>query len=67
MVKKEKDCDCKPNKVSTVGGGVYCLGALGAAVYFIQNAESFWWGVFGVLKALVWPAVLVYKLLESVS
>lgn len=44
-------------------GAVYGLGFIGALIYFIQNATSFWIGVLGVLKALVWPAILVYKLL----
>lgn len=48
-------------------GAIYGLGFIGAAVYFIQNATSFWMGVFGLLKALVWPAVLVYKLLGFLS
>ena len=41
---------------------VYGFGVIGAAVYFIQNADSFGAGVMGILKALVWPAILVYKL-----
>jgi hypothetical protein len=45
-------------------GGVYGLAFIGAAVYFIQHSASFWEGVLGLLKALVWPAVLMYKLLE---
>ena len=44
--------------------GIYGLGMIGAAVYYIQQATSFWDGVLGVLQALVWPAFLVYKLLE---
>lgn len=46
------------------GGAVYCFGLIGAAIYFIQQATSFWGGVLGFLKALVWPAFLVYKLLQ---
>jgi hypothetical protein len=45
-------------------GAVYGLAMIGAAVYYIQNAQSFWDGVLGILKAIVWPAFLVYKLLE---
>lgn len=37
---------------------------IGAAVYYIQQADTFGAGVVGILKALVWPAFLVYKLLE---
>lgn len=48
----------------TPAGAVYGLGFIGALVYFIQHAATFWIGVFGVLKAMVWPAIVIYKLLE---
>jgi hypothetical protein len=56
-------------KVAKQGGGgfAYCLGFIGAAVYYIQQAEGFWMGVLGILKALVWPAILVYQLLNTLS
>ena len=44
-------------------GFVYVLAVIGAAVYFVQNAVGFWGGVVGVLKAMVWPAILMYQLL----
>jgi hypothetical protein len=44
------------------GGALYGFGALGAAIYFVSTATSFWMGVVGILKALVWPAFLVYEL-----
>lgn len=46
-----------------VGGG-YCLAFIGALVYYIQHAETFGQGALGVLKAVVWPALVTYKLLE---
>ena len=49
----------------SVGGGVYGLGFIGALVYYIQTATGFWNGALGVLKALIWPAMLVYKLLGN--
>lgn len=45
------------------GGAVYGLGLLGALVYFLSHATSFGVGVLGVLKAILWPAFLVYSLL----
>jgi len=42
-------------------GAIYGLGFIGAAVYFIVHATSFWIGVLGFLKAIVWPAFLVYE------
>lgn len=43
---------------------VYGLGLLGALVYYIINATSFWMGLLGVVKAIFWPAFLVFELLE---
>lgn len=43
---------------------VYGLGLVGAVIYYISHAATFWIGVLGFFKALVWPAFLVYKLLE---
>jgi amino acid permease len=48
-------------------GAIYGLGFLGAAIYFITQATGFWAGVLGVLKALVWPALLVYVALKAVG
>jgi len=49
---------------SAGGGGIYGLGFIGAAVYYIGNAATFGAGVVGFLKAIVWPAFLVYGLME---
>jgi hypothetical protein len=43
-------------------GAVYCLGFIGALIYYIQHAQSFWMGFVGFFKALVWPAFLVHSL-----
>ena len=62
--KWSKNITCKPDD-STCGGFVYFLGIIGAAVYFISTTTGFWMGVLGVLKAIVWPAFLIYGLLKS--
>lgn len=56
-------------KVVKQGGGnaVYCLGLIGAVVYYVQQANGFWEGILGILKALVWPAFLIYELLKSLG
>lgn len=48
-------------------GAIYGLGLIGAAIYYITAATTFWLGVLGFLKALVWPAFLVYELLKYVG
>ncbi len=49
---------------SGIAGAAYFMAFIGAAVYYIQQATTFWIGVLGFLKALVWPAFLIYNLLE---
>jgi hypothetical protein len=46
------------------GSFIYGLGFVGALIYFIQAATSFWIGVVAFFKAVFWPAFLVYYLLE---
>jgi hypothetical protein len=44
-------------------GALYGMGVIGAAVYYVSHACGFWMGAFGILKALFWPAFLVYEAL----
>jgi len=60
--KKEVEMKCKTSVgCGPCGGAVYGLGFVGAAIYFIGKAATFWAGVLGFLKAIVWPAFLVYE------
>ena len=59
---KEKVQNC-----AAPSGAIYGLGLIGAAVYYISNATSFWMGVVGFLKALVWPAFLVYEAFSKLA
>ncbi len=45
-------------------GIIYGLGLIGAAIYFIAQATTFWMGVLGFLKAIIWPVFLVYELFK---
>lgn len=69
MNNMQKDKETKKVKVinrNTTGsaGAIYGFGFLGALVYFIQDASNFTEGLLGFLKALAWPALLIYKALE---
>jgi len=46
---------------------VYGFGLIGALVYYIQHATTFGMGVLGVLKAIVWPAMLIYRVLDMLK
>ena len=44
---------------------LYFVGFVGAFVYWMQAADSFGTVITGFLKSLVWPAYVVYELLEG--
>ena len=48
-------------------GVFYGLGFVGALVYYIQHAASFWNGVLGVLKAAIWPAMILHRVMEMIK
>jgi hypothetical protein len=48
-------------------GAVYFLGFVGAAIYFVSKATGFWFSVLGLVKAVVWPAFLVYDLFKHIG
>jgi len=53
------------NKYSEHSSGwIYFLGIIGSIVFFWQDVTSFWTGVLAILKALVWPAFLVYEVFK---
>ena len=62
MAKKEREYNY--GGPGGAGGGIYGLGFIGAAVYYIQQADTFWEGVVGFLQALVWPAFWIYETLK---
>ena len=49
---------------SAGSGAVYGLGLIGAAIYFLQRATTFGDGVIGIVKAILWPAFIVYESLK---
>jgi hypothetical protein len=58
----------KEKRIKTVSqppgaGFIWFLGFIGAFIYYVQQVDNFGAGVVAFLKAIVWPAFLVYKLL----
>jgi len=43
---------------------IYGLGMIGAWVYYISHATTFWLGVVGIFKGIFWPAMLVYEVMK---
>jgi len=46
---------------------LYGFGFLGAVIFNISTSDSFWTGVLGFLKAIVWPAFLVFEMMKSLG
>ena len=52
------------NSSHGTAGALYFVGIIGALIYWWQAAHIFGAVITGFLKAMVWPAYIVYKLLE---
>lgn len=51
------------NKRCAHGGeAVYGLGLIGVLVYYLQHAQTFVDVLMGILKSIVWPALLTWNL-----
>jgi len=42
-------------------GAIYFLGFIGALIYYVTTSTGFWNIFLGFLKAIVWPAFLVFE------
>ena len=54
-------------RASTASAPVYGIGLIGALVYYLQHVTTFLAGVLSFFKAIIWPAMSVYKLLEFLN
>ncbi len=63
--KRNGECECNVGYChNCMGGCLYGMGVIGAAVYFIKGAATFGAGAWGLGKAILWPAVLMFELLK---
>lgn len=49
---------------SNGSGALYFVGSIGALFYYMQAAENLGDVLLGLIQSLIWPATVVYKLLE---
>ncbi len=65
--KIEECCDHKHHSHNYGGGNsgnaIYGLGVIGALFYFLQNVSGIEAVLWGIGKAVFWPAILMFKLL----
>jgi hypothetical protein len=62
---RKKNCYSSTHYRSSAGDAVYGLGLIGAAIFFISQASTFWMGVLGLLKAFIWPVFLVLEAFKA--
>lgn len=60
----EKCCSSKTGAANAGGGAVYGFGLFGALFFYLSSAGSFVDVLLGILKSLVWPAMMVYHLFK---
>lgn len=49
------------------GGAIYGIGIFGALIYYLQHATTILEGILGIIYAIFWPAVVVYKAFEFLN
>lgn len=52
-------------KVDSGLGYVFFVAYIGAVVYFIERNVGFWGDVLAFLQAAVWPAYVLYNVLQA--
>lgn len=70
MSAESEEREHRYTKIIRQGGAseaVYGFGLIGAWIYFIGHATTFGMGVLGILKGIVWPAILVFELLKFLN
>ena len=65
--RRGKRCSTPAKGGAGGGGAVYGLGMIGAGVRFWLQADGAGEHVVGLLKALVWPAFLVYEAFKALG
>ncbi len=67
---KSSDQEVRKRRATYKGGAsdaVYGFGLIGAWVYYLSHATTFWLGILGIFKGIFWPAILVYELLKYLN
>jgi len=48
-------------------GFAFFLAYIGAAVYYVHQSEGFWGFIWALIKAIAWPAAVVYHVLNNLN
>jgi hypothetical protein len=67
MGKDKRDKAVKVVNNGAPVGFVLFVAWFGALVYFINHANGFWEVVLAFLKACVWPAIVLYHVLQTLG
>lgn len=54
-------------KTAAPSGAIYGLGFVGALIFYISTASGVGAGLVGIIKAILWPAFLVYELMKFLN
>jgi len=61
-------CTCKGHgNPCSSSGAIYGLGVVGALFYFLTGATTFGAVMLGIGKAIVWPALVMFKVLTMLQ
>jgi len=65
MADTDKDRTNKRAANAGGAGGIWFIGFIGALVYYVHTHSGTWWlVVLAIMKSIVWPAFVVYHVLQ---
>lgn len=64
---KSENAFIKVTNQQAPSGFVFCMAYVGAVAYFFNQDPHFWGFVLALIKAIVWPAFLVYHGLHALG
>jgi hypothetical protein len=57
----------KMKHVNSGSNAIYGWGLVAALFYYLQHVTTYWDGVIGIIKALLWPAFLLFKVFTLIK
>lgn len=64
---KNDNAFIKITNQQNAGGFAFCMAYIGAVVYFFNQSPDFWGFILALIKAIVWPAFLIYHALKALG
>lgn len=64
---KSDNAFVKVTKQNSSLGFIFFTAYIGAVIYFFQQSPDFWGFILALIKAIVWPAFILYNVMVALQ